>query len=64
MNEERIKCPHCGEWITDLWEFFRNEVGLDAETETDCTSCGKPVVITRRVSTDYEITTGRDKEGG
>lgn len=47
---DSVECPHCGETITDLWEYNWDPVET---TETDCDHCGKPIVIVRHVSVSY-----------
>lgn len=50
MDEEKITydtsydetCPHCGEKIDDIWEYFVNGW---REVRDDCPHCGKPIVL-------------------
>jgi hydrogenase maturation factor HypF (carbamoyltransferase family) len=50
---DTVKCPSCGEELGDLWDYsysWNRECAF-----TNCSNCGKPVVIIRHVSVDYTI---------
>ncbi len=46
-----VKCPHCGEMQTDLWDH-----GMEDEQviDVDCGSCEKPIRLSCSVTTTYE----------
>ena len=57
------KCPHCGETETDLDEYWPHNHGADSwDSEGECGSCGKPIVVRCTVSVSYRIVKATDGE--
>ena len=49
-NDEPI-CPHCDEEMDDAWELEIK--GDGGECETDCPSCGKPMMVVQNLTVTY-----------
>lgn len=45
-----IKCPYCGDTITDLWDYAW---GCEERIEIECCSCDKPIALRKVVSVDF-----------
>jgi hypothetical protein len=49
------ECPHCGEELTDLWDYGWDDDFEDESINSECGWCEKPVTIKRRVWLWYEV---------
>lgn len=49
---DRMTCPWCRKEIRDLWDFAWDN---DEEIETECPSCGEPIVLTRNITVHYDV---------
>lgn len=53
---DEVKCPWCGEIITDLWEY---DLEIDG-VEYECDNCFNPIVIGYEIS--YWIKKGDEED--
>lgn len=56
-DADRVQCPRCGEWITDLWDYDWSHGGETKEIE--CEHCGSAIYLSCRVDVTYTARTAR-----